>query len=214
MDEAENRRERTPQDGESQITTDTVETEPVTAAPPEEGREESPTLPEGEPRVDLSLRLTEAEILTCLKYGANRRAGRGRLITQSVLLVLMAAYCIGGFFLSGMQSVPSLLIGVAALAVMAAMLAVPELMLRSSAKKEAAQEKCLRLRAYDEGLYFGSEETDRFAYADCRAQEVENLLLLRFQGGILVGIPRRLTDEAGWDYLKAHLLNETDEAGK
>ena len=64
MDEAEDRRERTPQDGESQITTDTLETEPVTAAPPEEGREESPTLPEGEPRVDLSLRLTEAVILT------------------------------------------------------------------------------------------------------------------------------------------------------
>lgn len=162
---------------------------------------------EGRFLVDTVICLTREEIFTCLKAGSSRRAGRGRLVVQSVLLGLMAVYCFGGYFLSGGQSITSLMIGVAALIVLAALLLLPPLILRRSAEKEAAQEKCLRLRADEQALYFG-EEPERYPYTECHAEAVENLLLLRFQGGVLVGIPRRLTGEEGFAFLRSRLLGD------
>ena len=162
----------------------------------------SSPLPEEPARYDLSIRLTREEILSCLRRGLNRRASRGRLTAQTVLLLLMAAYCLVAYILSGAQSVTSLGIGIAAVAVCVLMLALPELSIRRLAKKQAEMDKCLRLRVYDHGIGFGDDEQFRFfKYGKCHAKAYEDMILFRFQDG-LVAVPRRMENGEAWELIR------------
>lgn len=159
-------------------------------------------LPEEPARYDLSIRLTREEILACLRRGLNRKAGRGRLTAQTVLLLLMAAYCLVAYILSGAESVASLGIGIAAVVVCVLMLALPELSIRRLAKKQAEMDKCLRLRVYDRGIGFGDDEQFRFfKYKKCHAKAYEDMILFRFQDG-LVAVPRRMENGGAWELIR------------
>lgn len=163
----------------------------------------------GEPLQNLHVQLTQEEILFCVRAGSGRTASRGRLWAQTVILALLAVYCIAAFFISGMEVIATLLIGLAAAALGAVMWIVPEARNRHIASREAEQNKTLHVRVYEDAFGFGDGEAfERLAFEDCRAQRYEDMLLLRFQGGFLVGIPRRLLSGDGWEQMCDRLKPE------
>lgn len=169
------------------------------------------SLPEEPPRYDLSIRLTREEVLSCLRRGLGRRAGKGRLTAQTVVLVLIAAYCIVTYIASGLESTASLGIGIAALAVCVLMLVVPEVAVRRMADKQTAMDKCLRLRVYDRGIGFGDDDEFRFfKYKKCQARAYEDMILFRFQDG-LVAVPRRLENGGAWELIREAMNLEVEK---
>lgn len=154
------------------------------------------------PLADVQICLTEEELRRSLQRSDLRRAGPGRLWVQTVLLVLLAAYCIAAFFLSGASSYASLGIGLAALILAGAQWIVPQLYIRHQARREYALGKQLRVRLYAEEIGFGSGETyEAVPYAACFTRVFDDMLLLHFQGGYLVALPRRVFDAERWIWL-------------
>lgn len=161
------------------------------------------------PLNDLRISLTREEILFCVRAGSGRTASRGRLWAQTAILALLAVYCVAAFFISGMEVYATLFIGLAAVALGVVMWVVPEARNRRIASREAEQNKTLHVRVYEDAFGFGDGESfERLAFEDCRAQRYEEMLLLRFQGGFLVGIPRRLLSEDDWERMCARLKPE------
>lgn len=168
----------------------------------------------GQAQAELRIRLTREELYACMTGRQERKAGKLRLIVETVLLGLVAAYCLTAFFLSGMTSLPSLLIGLAALLIAAAIWVVPVMVDRYDAGQEFAKKKVLRVRVYPEGLGFGSEDTFQFVpYAECCARFCKEMILLDFEGGVMVALPKRQTGEALWALLIERLCPAAEKKG-
>lgn len=158
------------------------------------------------PLEDVCIQLTEEELRQSLKRADRRRAGPARLWVQTILLALLAAYCIAAFFLSGAVSYGSLGIGLAAVVLGVAMWVVPDLHGRYIAHIEFTKNKCMRVRLYEEEIGFGDDDVfESVAYDACFAQTYDDMILLHFQGGYMVMLPRRVFSEDRWLWLQQRL---------
>ena len=168
----------------------------------------------GQPQADLRIQLTKEELYACMCSRQERKAGKARLIVETVLLGLLAAYCILAFFLSGMASVASLCIGLAALLLAAAIWAVPAIINRYDANREFSKNKVLRVRIYAQGFGFGTDDTFQLVpYEQCCARRGKDMILLDFEGGLMVALPKRLLDGGIWEQLPVR-LHLDEEKGK
>lgn len=158
------------------------------------------------PRYDVRVTLTEEELYEALKATAPRKAGKTRIIFQTVLLGVVFVWCLSPLFFGGKPDV--MLCGVAA-AVCAAMWLVPPLKIKSDARAMARSLAPFRLRVYDTGLGFGEEPTF-LCFEELRAIKAEQQVTLSAQGDLLV-VPRRVLDEETWGFLCAAFPTEESE---
>ncbi len=145
---------------------------------------------------------TQEEWFLCIKRGDPRRAGPVRIGVQTGLLGLIALYCLIGFFTGGMQNGQSLFVGLAAIVVGIVMLFVPPLRMRHEAQRVYETKKQLQVYLYEDGLAFGTPE-EIVSFRECRPVFYEDMLLLQFEGGALLPVPKRVATEEEW-----RLLNE------
>lgn len=142
-----------------------------------------------------------------LRRGEVRKAGKVRIGVELGLLLLLAVYCLIAFFADGMSDWRSLGIAVVAVALAVILLVVPEIRFRQEAEGLAQQGKERVVRLYEDGLAFGDSE-EIVPFAQCGARLFEDMAVLRFQGSVLFGIPRRALPPEDWERLCLQLSGE------
>ena len=75
---------------------------------------------------DIVYTSTQEDLYRALKYGDVRRVGTAGRIVETVVLGLLAVWCIVPFFAQGTEALGSLLLGLVALFLLAALWLVPE----------------------------------------------------------------------------------------
>lgn len=144
---------------------------------------------------------TEEEWLDGLKRSGLRRAGTGRLIVQTVVMVFIAVTAAVSFVTDGMEEPMSAVIALAAAAVIPVMWVVPHRRMLAMAKTAAEEGASPHLWVFDEGLDFGEQvQGAYYAFSDLYwalpTDETCNTLVLRTKSDDVIVIPHRaLTDE-------------------
>ena len=108
---------------------------------------------------------------------------------ETVVLGLLAVWCIVPFFAQGTEALGSLLLGLVALFLLAALWLVPEWRARAVSRQEARDRRPTRLRVYDEGLRYGQAE-ELHAFGTEHVTALPGLFILRY-GRELVPLPHR-----------------------
>ena len=73
------------------------------------------------------------------------------------------------------------------------------------------------MRIYTQGLGFGTDDTFQLVpYEDCCARWCRDMILLDFEGGLMVALPKRLLDGGMWEQLvdRLHLSTEKNADGR
>ena len=95
---------------------------------------------------DIVYTSTQEDLYRALKYGDVRRVGTAGRIVETVVLGLLAVWCIVPFFAQGTEAQK----GLVALFLLAALWLVPEWRARAVSRQEARDRRPTRLRVYDE----------------------------------------------------------------
>ena len=138
---------------------------------------------------DIVYTSTQEDLYRALKYGDVRRVGTAGRIVETVVLGLLAVWCIVPFFAQGTEALGSLLLGLVALFLRAALWLVPEWRARAVSRQEARDRRPTRLRVYDEGLRYGQAE-ELHAFGTEHVTALPGLFILRY-GRELVPLPHR-----------------------
>ncbi len=146
-----------------------------------------------DPLWDLTYILTQDEIYRCAKAGDIRRIGKTGTVVETVILGVMAVYCLSAFFLDGMGEGMPLFLGVASLALIAAIWAVPELRYRRAAVSQAQNRSPNRVRVFHQGFAFGADDT-LFLFGSEDVILTQNMWVLRY-GAQLFPLPFRALPE-------------------
>ncbi len=159
-------------------------------------------------RFDVLLTLTKEEILDGLHRAQIRRAGKGRLIAQTVALVFVAVWALVAYFGDGMQEGMSLFIGIIALVLIPVMWFVPEWQMQSIAQSMAENGNIAHLWVFEDGIDFGEErpESAYYTYASfyCdrpTADSSQQSLVMRFPNDDIIVVPKALLTEEQWTFL-------------
>jgi len=159
-------------------------------------------------KFDVILTATEEELLDGWQRARLRRASKGRLIVQSVLLAAVTVWSLVAYFGSGLEETASLLIGVAALLLIPVMWFVPAWQMKQTVKELAHSDTKPHLWVFEDGLDFGETEPEHayfdFASVLAFAPKTEadlQTLVWRFRNDEVVVVPRRLLTEEQWAYL-------------
>lgn len=155
---------------------------------------------------DVRVRPTEEEWLEGLRRSGIRRAGKGRLIVQTVAMVIVGVMSVAAYFLDGMKEPMCAVIAAAAFIMIPVMWLVPEYWLRSMAKTAAAESSTVHLWVFENGLDFGEEVTAAYYTFEAVHWGVPNentlqTLVLRTKSDDVVVIPKRELTEEQWDVL-------------
>lgn len=143
---------------------------------------------------------TQEELLSLLRRGEPRRAGKTRLRVETVVLVVLALYNLVAFFGGGLKDFRTLGIAIAALAVGVILLVVPEWRFRQEARELAGTGKKQHVRLYEEGFAFG-ESDEALPFEECRPQMFSDMVIFRFEGDLLLCLPKRVMPEEEWRLL-------------
>lgn len=144
-------------------------------------------------------KLTEDEIYDGLRRSGVRRAGPARDWVQTIVLALVAVFCLIAFFGGGMQEWGSLTIAVLACALIAVLWIVPALRFRYEAREIAAGDRTLVVRLDEEGIAFGEEGDAAYPYGRFPVRTYDDMLICELPGMQVFFIPRRVAvDEAEW----------------
>ena len=159
-------------------------------------------------RFDVLLTLTKEEILDGLHRAQVRRAGKGRLIAQTVALVLLAAWSLIAYFGGGREEGMSLFIGIIAVVLIPVMWFVPEWQMQSIAPSMAENGTMPHLWVFEEGIDFGEERPERAYYSYdsfyCDRPTPDSTmqtLVMRFANEDIVVVPKALLTEEQWTFL-------------
>ncbi len=159
---------------------------------------------------DILVELTRDDIYRSLKYGDIRRVGVAGRVVETVILGLLAVWCIVPFFAWGLEALSSLFLGLLALLLIAALWAVPEWRARHLSGQETKDRKPTRLRVYEEGLRFGEAE-DLHAFGTETVTSLPGLFVLRY-GTELVLLPHRELPEDCLAFLKQKWEEESADS--
>ena len=150
--------------------------------------------------IEWRYKLTEDEIYNGLRRSGVRRAGPSRDWIQTVVLALIALYCLIAFFGGGMQEWGSLTIAILACALIAILWIVPALRFRYEAREIAAQDRTLVVRMNEKGIVFGEEGDTLFPYGRFLVRTYEDMLICELPGMQLFFLPRQAAaDDAEWE---------------
>lgn len=151
-----------------------------------------------EPLKDIDVRLTEDEIYTCLKKTFHRSEKTSWV--ESAVLLIVFVYSLIGFITDANHAFSSIGVAISALLILAALWLVPIWHSRNSAKKLMENEPVMKLKIYEDRLVFGDENSVTIGYNEYQPVLCGNLIILSI-GTQMIGIPRRLTGEDGWNLL-------------
>ncbi len=151
---------------------------------------------------------TQEELYRALKYGDIRRVGKAGRIVESVILGLLAVWCIVPFIAQGAEALNSLLLGLLALILLAALWLVPEWRARSLSRQEARDRRPTRIRVYDEGLRYGEAE-EIHAFGTEVLTTLPGLYILRY-GTELMPLPHRALPDDCLAFLREKWEENTD----
>lgn len=150
---------------------------------------------------------TKEEIIDGIKRAQIRRAGTGRLIAQTVALVLVAAWSLAAFFGAGMKEPMSAVIGVAALVLIPVMWLVPRWQMNSLAQSMADSGAAPQMWVFEDGIDFG-EEQPAYAYYTYHTffvslpdENTQQTLVLKFPNDDIIVVPKALLSEEQWQFL-------------
>ena len=150
---------------------------------------------------------TKEEIVDALARSSIRRAGKGRLVAQSLAMVLVAAWSLAAFFGTGMKETMSAVIGVAALVLIPVMWLVPRWQLHSLAQSMADSGAAPQLWVFEDGIDFG-EEQPAYAYYPYHTfhvslpnEQTAQTLVMTFPNDDVIVVPKALLDEEQWAFL-------------
>lgn len=149
--------------------------------------------------------LTEGEILHALLLTDPRRKSKLRILIESGVLGLATLYFFIGYITSDKTNTTPLVMTLACLFVLGMLLFAPRLQAISLARRAAKNQQEITLRGYDAALGFG--EGDAFSTCSFRefsVTEDETMLVLQFQAGRMLVVPRRAVEESTWDWLRKH----------
>lgn len=136
---------------------------------------------------------TREELYRTLKFGDVRRVGKAGRIVETVVLALLAVWCIVPFIAQGFEALSSLVLGLLALVLLAALWLVPEWRARALSRQESRDRRPTRLRVYDEGLRYGEAE-EIHAFGTETLTSLPGLYVLRY-GTELMPLPHRALPE-------------------
>lgn len=164
----------------------------------------------------VQLALSEEEILDGLRRAELRRAGKGRLIIQTAVLVLVAAWSMIAFFGGGMTEWMSLAIGLTALVLIPVMWFVPEWQMRSMARSMAENGAAPHLWVFDDGVDFGEQQPQQAYYpfhsfyCDRPTEDAPHqTLVLRFANDDVVVVPKSLLTVEQWNFFVDKTVKST-----
>ena len=151
---------------------------------------------------------TREDIYRALKHGDIRRVGTAGRVVESVVLGLLAVWCIVPFFAQGAEALGSLLLGLVALVLLAALWLVPEWRARHLSRQESQDRRPTRLRVYDDGLRYGEGE-EIHAFGTEVLTSLPGLYILRY-GRELVPLPHRVLPEDCLAFLRGKWEDSSD----
>lgn len=151
---------------------------------------------------ELSYTLTQDEWRTALSH-IQRKATRGRMIVQSILLLALAAYCLIPILAGKEGSWP---VAAVALVLLAVQWIAPEMIFRRQAAERAAEAPVLRLWLSDTAVAVGTgEQRVERALADCREewQQHGDMLYWRLDKDTVIPLPHRVLNDEQAALLKS-----------
>lgn len=150
---------------------------------------------------------TKEEIVDGIRRSQIRRAGTGRLIAQTIALVLVAAWTFAAFFGDGMREPMSAVIGVAALVLIPVMWLVPRWQMNSLAQSMADSGASPQMWVFEDGIDFGEERPD-YAYYTYHTffvslpdETTQQTMVLKFPNDDIIIVPKALLSEEQWEFL-------------
>lgn len=150
---------------------------------------------------------TKEEIVDGIRRAALRRASAGRLIAQTVALVLVAAWSLVAFFGGGLQDPMSAMIGVAALVLIPVMWLVPRWQANSLAQTMADSGATPQMWVFEDGIDFGEEQPD-YAYYPYRTffvslptESSEQTMVMKFPNDDVIVVPKAVLTDEQWTFL-------------
>lgn len=157
---------------------------------------------------DVNYTLTKEEVEDGFRRMDLRRASKTRLIVQTVILCLVAAWAIGAFFISGMKEFQSLMIGIVGLVLIPVMWFVPEWKMKRDLEQALEDIEPTHLWVFDDGIDFGDQKPEESYYHYRTFYMIEpekdapvQSLILKFKSDAVVIVPRRVFSEEQWEYL-------------
>ncbi len=159
---------------------------------------------------DVCVRPTEEEWLDGLKRSGLRRAGKGRLLVQTIVLAVVGVTALVAFFLDGMREPMSAVIAAAATVLIPVMWLVPDARMRSMAKTAAEEGAAVHLWVFEDGLNFGEQVTAAYyafngVYWTMPTEKTQQTLVLRTKSDEVVVIPKRELTDDQWQTLIARI---------
>lgn len=150
---------------------------------------------------------TKEEIADGIRRAALRRAGAGRLIAQTVALVLVAAWSLIAYFGGGRQEPMSAVIGVAALILVPVMWLVPRWQMNSLAQSMADSGVAPQMWVFEDGVDFGEEQPEYAYYpyhtffVSLPTESSEQTMVMKFPNDDIIVVPKALLTEEQWQFL-------------
>lgn len=158
-------------------------------------------------RFHVRLTPTRDEIIDGLQRAQLRRAGTGRLIAQSVAMLLIAAWSLAAFFGQGMREPMSAVIGVAALVLIPVMWLVPRWQMNSLAQTVADSGSAPHMWVFEDGIDFG-EEQPAYAYYPYHSffvslpdETTQQTMVFKFPNDDVIVVPKDILNEEQWQFL-------------
>ncbi len=150
---------------------------------------------------------TYEELLDGLRRAELRRAGKGRLTVQTVLLTMVALWALIAFVADDVKQPMSLVIGIVALVLIPVMWLVPDWQMKSMARQMAESGTVMHLWVFEDGVDFG-EEMPSAAYYDfhtfyCSLPDdtAKDTMVWRFQNDDVVVVPKAALTKEQWNFL-------------
>ncbi len=150
---------------------------------------------------------TKDEIVDGIKRATVRRAGKVRLIAQTIALVLVAAWSLVAFFGDGMHEPMSAVIGVIALVLIPVMWLVPRWQTNSLAQSMADSGASPQMWVFEDGVDFGEEQPDYAYYpyhgfhVSLPTEKTAKTLVMTFPNDDIIVVPKALLTDEQWQFL-------------
>jgi len=151
---------------------------------------------------DIAYRLTEQELYLSLQRGL-RKAGVKRLIAETGLLVLVAAWCLIPYFFGRAvdHDIRSLVPGAVAVLLIGVLWLLPRFRFRAQAREEAAAGTEIVMQIDADNLTVGRENKTEIPFADAKFKYYPDMVILK-RGVEILPIPRRVCPEGAWEIIE------------
>ncbi len=158
-------------------------------------------------KFDVQLTPTKEEIADGLERASLRRAGKLRLVIQTVVLAAVAVWTLIAFFVDGAQEWMSLFIAVVATVLIPVMWLVPRWQMQSLAQTMADNGLSAHMWVFEDGIDFGDTQPDYPYYpyhtffASVPSMKNLQTIVLKFPNDDVIVVPKSALSDEEWEFL-------------